>query len=123
MTKNEKDNLVWRLKELPSAEGVSRLVEQGIITTDQAKEILFSKPVEKNTNEEINALHEQVKFLQGLIDRLVSQRSHGWTYVPYTYTINTPMKYWKNLTTYSSANTAGTHYDLDGVGVTMSVKQ
>ena len=122
MTKKEENELVWRLKELPSAEGVSRLVEQGIITADQAREILFSKPAQ-NTNEENRALKEQVQFLQGLVDRLISQRNSGWTYVPYTYTVTTPTKYWKNLTAYSSANTAGTYYDVSNGQVSMSIQQ
>ena len=75
MTKKEKEELVWRLKELPSAEGVSRLVEQGIITADQAREILFSKPVEKDEKEENKALKEQVKFLQDMVERLINQKN------------------------------------------------
>lgn len=119
MTKKEKDDLVWRLKELPTAEGVSRLVEQGIITADQARDILFSKPVEKNTDEENKALKEQVKFLQELVDRLVSQR-HSIA-VPYTYTVKTPLVYWNNLTTYSSGTSNSKYYIGDDHRITMSV--
>ena len=108
MTKKEKEELVWRLKELPSAEGVSRLVEQGIITADQAREILFSKPVEKDEKEENKARKEQVKFLQDMVERLINQR--GTVFTPYHYTVRTPSAYWANLTTSGSR---GLNYDYD----------
>lgn len=108
MTKKEKEELVWRLKELPSAEGVSRLVEQGIITADQAREILFSKPVEKDEKEENKALKEQVKFLQDMVERLINQR--GTVFTPYHYTVRTPSVYWANLATSGSR---GLNYDYD----------
>lgn len=119
MTKKEKEELVWRLKDRPTAEGVSRLVEQGIITADQARDILFSKPVEKNNNEENKALKEQVKFLQDLVDRLVSERRS--IAVPYTYTTKTPLVYWNNLTTYSSGTSNSKYYIGDDHTITMTV--
>lgn len=121
MTKKEKEDLVWRLKELPSAEGVARLVEQGVITADQARDILFSKPVEKNPDEENKALKEQVKFLQDMVERLINQRGSHFT--PYHYTVRTPSVYWTNLTT--SGNTRGLSYDYDSDSrtLTMSVNK
>lgn len=96
MTKNKKDELIWRLKERPSAEGVSTLVAQGVISTDEARELLFSKKEEKDTSEENRALKEQIKFLQGLVETLTRQRSTT-TYVPYAYTVKTPSRYWDDI--------------------------
>lgn len=118
MTKKEEEQLVWRLKERPTAEGVARLVEQGIIKSDEARTLLFSTMEEKNS-EEVKALKEQVEYLRNLVDKLASQKNSSWTYVPYTYTVSTPTKYWKNLTMGSASGSS--YYDLENGRITMSV--
>lgn len=102
MTKNEE--LVWRLKERPSAEGVSRLVEQKVITSEEARALLFSK---KNPSEEIEALKEQVEFFKGLVENLSKQRT-TITSIPYTHVIKTPTPYWSGITTWAGSSTNGT---------------
>lgn len=120
MTKKEEEQLVWRLKERPTAEGVARLVEQGIIKSDEARTLLFSTMEEKN-NEEIKALKEQVKYFQGLVESLIAQRNTT-TIVPYTHIVKTPFTYWKNLSGYSSSNLCY-DYDAGNKTLTMSVSQ
>lgn len=93
MTKN-KEQLTWRLKERPSAEGVSKLVEQGIISKEEGRKLLFDK-LEYN-EVEIKALKEQIEFLKGVVDTLSKNRSTITT-VPYTYTIKTPRRFWDNI--------------------------
>lgn len=105
----------WRLKQLPTAEGVSKLVEQKIITPEQAKELLFSKPEDPDL--EKTALKEQVKFLLELVEKL-SHHQRGITLVPYSQTITTPLIYWKNLTTYSSGS-SNALYEYDKGSNTM----
>lgn len=84
MTKN-KEPLVWRLKEKPSAEGVASLVEQKIITPEEGREILFNKSdsreKEQRLTDKVSALQEEVEFLRELSDKLASKTSNGWTYV------------------------------------------
>lgn len=74
MTKNEEKNLVWKLKDLPDATEIASLVEQEVITAKEARQILFSeKTDEEIENEQIEALKEQIKFLQNVVDKLASQ--------------------------------------------------
>lgn len=41
MTKKNEEELVWRLKERPTAHEVCALVANNIITEDEAKKIIF----------------------------------------------------------------------------------
>lgn len=106
MTK-EQQNLVWRLKEAPQADAIAKLVEQKVITTEEAREILFSKSL-KNSDEENKALKEQITFLQKTIDSLINKLNNSGYYWRYTdiYKPRFGTTYWYNndgttLATYS----------------------
>lgn len=71
-----KKTLKWRLSELPTGDEVASLVEQKVITTDEAREILFNE--EKEDSNKVAALKEEVKFLRELCDTLAA-KSNGWT--------------------------------------------
>lgn len=47
---NEKKHITWRLRELPSAEGLAALVEQGVVTKEEARFILLGE-LPKNEEE------------------------------------------------------------------------
>lgn len=95
--KNEEDKLFWRLSGLPTALEVRDLVTAGIITPEEAKDILFNTKEAKDSDDELKALKEQVEFLQGLIKTL-SNRGNSVTYVPYKYEFTTPTPYWISTT-------------------------
>lgn len=82
----------WRLPELPTGDEVASLVEQGVITTQEARDIILKSSEEKDTETQVKALQEQVEFLQGLVDKLAS-KSPTWTY---TYANKIPTTYWYN---------------------------
>lgn len=97
-----KKQLKWRLSELPTGSEVAELVEQEIITKDEAREILFNEQGVDDDADKVKALEEQVKFLQKVVDAL-SQRKHTTiTYTtPYTW-------YGGGIGTYYTASSTGT---------------
>lgn len=80
MTKKE---LRWRLKELPTAEGVAKLVEQGVISKEEGRQLLLSE-VKYDESKKIQALEEEVKFLRKLVDTLAS-KTNGYTTIYHEY--------------------------------------
>lgn len=71
-----KKTLKWRLAELPTGDEIAQLVEQQVISKDEARDILFNE--EKEDSNKLAALKEEVKFLRELCDTLAS-KSNGWT--------------------------------------------
>ena len=62
--------LIWRLSNLPTPEELRGLVTDGIITKEEARDVLF-KDVDSQTQEKsIKDLEEEVKFLKGIVDKL-----------------------------------------------------
>lgn len=81
MTKKKK-NLTWQLAELPTGGELADLVSEGVISKEEAREIMFGSA--DNDKETIKALEEQVDFLRELVTELSKNRSqtviHDWTY-------------------------------------------
>lgn len=65
-----KTKLKWRLSKLPTSEEVLTLVNGKIITTEEAKEILFTNESEQERSEK--DLKEEIKFLRELVEKLSS---------------------------------------------------
>lgn len=91
MTKKKEDakRLVWKLKELPSAEGVSKLVEQGVLEKEEAREILFKETTEDT--DEVKALKEMVQTMKEMVDDLLKRPNVQL--VPYTKVVEVPRRY------------------------------
>lgn len=70
------NELKWRLSELPTGDEVASLVEQKVITTKEARQILFNEG--KDDSKKVKELSEEVKFLRELCDKLAA-KSNGWT--------------------------------------------
>lgn len=68
-------NLKWRLKELPDGEEVALLVEQKVITKEEARELLFSDTKQADESVVIKALKKQIEFLEGLVKELAKDNS------------------------------------------------
>lgn len=99
-----KNTLKWRLSDLPTGDEVASLVEQKVITTEEAREILFNE--EKEDSNKVAALKEEVKFLRELCDKL-AVKSNGWTTIVREYERYKPnYPYWYN--TYATALGSGT---------------
>ena len=93
MTK--KKELVWRLATKPTAHEVTELLSNGIISKEEAKEILFNQ--KENDSRDIKSLESEIKFLRDLVEKLSKNNNqittiikeiqphyvqHGW-YRPY----------------------------------------
>jgi hypothetical protein len=65
MTKDKK--IAWRLKELPTGGEVAELVEAGVLTKDEAREIIIKETDKQDDSELIEALKKQIKFLEDLV--------------------------------------------------------
>ncbi len=82
-----KKDLVWRLKELPTAEGIASLVEMEVITKEEGRQLLLTE-TQVDEGAKIQALEEEVKFLRKLVDTLASKTNNYpviWnTYKEYT---------------------------------------
>lgn len=90
-----KKDLTWRLSELPDATDVARLVEQMVITVDEAREILFRERTNDDKSDryvEVKSLKEQIKFQQDTIDKLISKL--GKVQFTNTYIPRYPTSYW-----------------------------
>lgn len=66
MTTTQK--IVWRLKEQPTSGSLQGLVLNGILTKDEAREILFSSETEEDRDKK--SLEFEIKFLRDLVERL-----------------------------------------------------
>ena len=72
--------LNWKLTELPTASEVSDLVNSGVITAKEAKDILFSEVDDKDPT--VRELKRQIEFLEGLVKELSKNRtSTVWSYM------------------------------------------
>ena len=65
--------LKWRLKEQPSTESLRELVKDGILTKDEAREILFSSETEEDRDKK--SLESEVRFLRDLVEKLSRDRT------------------------------------------------
>lgn len=63
-----KEILKWRLSKLPSSEEVLSLVKDGVITKEEAREILFTTSSEGERDED--SLKAEIKFLRELVAKL-----------------------------------------------------
>lgn len=103
MTKELKEKLegmaTWRLPQLPTGNEIASLVEQKVISTDEARQILFKK--EDKDSDRIKALEEQVEFLKDLIQAQsngVVVSSFLNNYPRFTYNNSTPATYYYTIT-------------------------
>lgn len=103
--------IIWRLKEQPSTESLLALVNGGLMTKDEAKEVLFSS--EEQEDRDKKSLESEIKFLRELVEKL-SNRSETVKiigtiqprYVGYPW--YQPYQYW-------CSGTTGIHYSADNV--------
>lgn len=61
--------LKWRLPSLPQPDELRQLVSDGIMTKDEARDVLFSQ-VDAKEEREKDSLKEEIKFLRELVKSL-----------------------------------------------------
>lgn len=64
--------LVWRLSKLPTVDELLSLVNNKLITQEEAKEILFNQETQGDRDQD--SLKTEIKFLRELVEKL-SQKS------------------------------------------------
>lgn len=107
LMKNTK--LVWRLKEQPTTDALKELVVAGLLTKDEARQILFSSESEEERDKK--SLEMEIKFLKELVEKL-SSRSQIVEVIKeikvpyYTYTWAQPYFNWATPTLGSSISNA-----------------
>lgn len=89
--KNMKKNLTWKLKEMPTGGELADLVETGVITKEEAREIMFGTT--ENDKEKIKALEEQLEFLRSLVTELSKNR----TVSHITWSYPNPIRYYNSV--------------------------
>ena len=111
-----KTKLSWRLGKLPTPEEVSKLVNDKIITHEEAREILFKSEEDRDKS----SLEEEIKFLRELVEKLAKSRSQIVEVIRevqpiyYHSTWTQPYTYWCDGT--SGINTTvGTTNNFSGV--------
>lgn len=63
-----KTKIKWRLSELPTGAEVAQLVKEGVLSKEEAREILFNQ--EDEEIREKKSLESEIKFLRDLVERL-----------------------------------------------------
>lgn len=111
MKNKDERNLTWKLGTLPSAGELSDLVDSGVITKDEARDIMFGNP--ESDKEKIEALEKLVDFLQGLVKDLTKNKQ---TFVPYERTIYVD----RNIRPYFDRYWLSTSKALGSSGVTFN---
>jgi len=66
-----KKKLTWRLSQLPTPDELTRLVENNILTKEEAREVLFKDKEEIDSK----SLKSEIKFLRDLVEKLSSDKS------------------------------------------------
>lgn len=66
-------NLKWRLGKLPTPDEVLKLVNDKLITKDEARDILFNEEVEQERDED--SLKQEIKFLREIVEKLSKNRN------------------------------------------------
>ncbi len=103
----------WRLKELPEPSEVALLLKEGIITKEEAREILISQ--ETDDDRDKKSLQDEIKFLRDLVNSL-STRSTIVEQIRYIEKPYIRYDWWQPYQVYCStgANTTNAVYTASG---------
>src|SRR3990167_6769362 len=82
--------LKWRLGKLPSPLEVSTLVNDKIITQEEAREVLFKTETEEDRDTE--GLKSEIKFLRELVDKLAKHSTYE--IIKVIKKVNEPYRQW-----------------------------
>ena len=66
--------LTWRLGKMATPEEVLKLVNDKIITKEEARDILFNEKEE--TERDVKSLEDEIKFLREIVDKLSKSRTN-----------------------------------------------
>ena len=108
--------IVWRLKEQPTSEMLRELVKDGILTKEEAREILFN--LEEQTERDNESLKQEIKFLRELVEKLADSqkvvkiiREIEKPYYPYRWW--KPYECWRDENTWTYTDSSITNPVLE----------
>lgn len=101
----------WRLSKLPSVEEVADLVKGGILSKDEAREILFSQESEEERDKE--SLKDEIKFLRELVKSLGQNRSQIASTIYLYQTPYSGTTWFQPYMTYCNSATSASNSILD----------
>lgn len=76
--------LKWRLGKLPLPEEVTLLLKEGVLTKEEAREILFSLETEEDRDKK--SLQEEIRFLRQLVQSMAQTSSKIVEHIKYVET-------------------------------------
>lgn len=94
----------WRLKALPETHEIAHLVKEGILTKEEAREILIS--LETDDDRDKKSLQDEIKFLRQLVESLSSSRSKIIETIRYVEKPYINQQWWPNYQFYCANDTA-----------------
>ncbi|MFW6172784.1 MAG: hypothetical protein ACOC5T_03480 [Elusimicrobiota bacterium] len=71
MRRRSQKNMRWRLSEAPTVENITKLISQGVINEEEARQLVFSSQKDRDNK----SLKEEIKFLRELVEKLSNNRS------------------------------------------------
>ena len=120
------NQLKWRLGKLPTSDEVLKLVNDKIITKEEAREILFNEEIPTERDKE--SLEQEIKFLKEIVEKLSNNNRTAIVEVIkevqipyYKYTWTQPYVTWTNGSTLTDCSDGGTTYLSGTAGLTNSV--
>lgn len=96
---NEEKILTWKLRNPPTVEQVKELQETGIITKEEARQLLFKEETPKTDADRVAALEQMVKTLQDMTQELLN-KPNNTVNLPYVRTIEVAPRqrpYWNEI--------------------------
>ncbi len=99
-----KKKLIWRLGKLPTVEELIMLINDKLITKEEAKDILFNFEDEKK-EDSLESLKSEVKFLKEIIEKLSRNNPYQlYQYVQQVQPIYYRQPWYQPFVTYCSAS-------------------
>lgn len=105
--------LVWRMGKLPTVEELRQLVQDKIITQEEAREVLFN--LEEEEDRDKKSLESEIKFLRELVEKLSKTRSETITTIKEIGVLYrrwdwwSPYVRWCNNPAWNASITSGTY--------------
>ena len=120
---------IWRLSTQPTVDEITTLLDKGVITKDEAKDMLFRNE-EDIPKDQLKEIKDELKLLRELVLARISQKEveiihhHQHDYWPQQVWYNTPTIKPNWTYTYMSAATNNTSTSLPNIsGTTINLSQ
>lgn len=97
--------IVWRLANRPTPKEITDLLNAGILTKDESREILFS--LETDEDRDKKSLESEIKFLRELVEKLANSPSKIVETIRYVQPTYIQQPWFQPYVTWTSATTGG----------------